>query len=157
MPSVQGPSWSPLREYARDDSLTAAARKYRGRLRLLDVSGCAELTHGAVIEVLRTNPWLTHVTMDEGESDDYKLRLRPRHVRALARTLGARWERWTAAAPSQLSLSPPPPPPPPPVLEVSVEVAGNKELEHLCELLVAGKAEAESEDVSTLGLSLIHI
>ena len=65
--SAQG-GWAPWREDARDDALTAAARKSkaRGGLRRMNVSGCAEVTHGAVIDVLRTNPRLTHLVMDEG-------------------------------------------------------------------------------------------
>jgi hypothetical protein len=38
--------WGGMREDARDDSLSAAANKAGGELRRLDVSGCAEISHG---------------------------------------------------------------------------------------------------------------
>lgn len=142
--SAQG--WSGMREDARDDTLAAAAAKAGGRLRSLDVSGCAELSHKGVIEVLRANPELTHLIMDEGEGDNYRLRLRVHHLIALAHTLGGRGGDGDCgrAGPSAISSCPSP------RLDVSVEIAGNKELEVLREVLVASGDTQATFDVPPL-------
>ena len=59
--------WSPWREEARDDTLRVASAKAKGGLRHFDASGCADITKRAVIDVLKSNPRLTSLVMDEGE------------------------------------------------------------------------------------------
>lgn len=110
--------WSEIREDARDDALLAAVAKARGRLRHLSLVGCASVTPDAVLAALRSNPEVTRLSMHEGESEEYLLRLRPRDLDALA---GAMRERATDGTT--------------PRLEVSVEVAGNRELDALTRLL----------------------
>ena len=108
-PTVQtADGWSEIREDARDDALLAAVAKAGGRLRHLSLVGCASVTPDAVLAALRSNPEMTRLSMHEGESEEYLLRLRPRDLHALA---GAMRERATDGTT--------------PRLEVSVEVAGN--------------------------------
>jgi hypothetical protein len=118
--------WSEIREDARDDALLAAVAKAGGRLRHLSLVGCASVTPDAVLAALRSNPEITRLSMHEGESEEYLLRLRPRDLDALA---GAMHERATDGTT--------------PRLEVSVEVAGNRELDALTRLL-ANAAESTS-------------
>ena len=126
--------WSILREQVRDDSLIAASDKARGRLRTLDVSGCSEVSHNAVISVLQKNQKLMHVKMAEQQADGHRLRIRPRQLVDVARALANR-------ANGTLST-----------LEASVEVAGNRELEALRDVVVdAARARQSSASASTSG------
>ena len=110
--------WSILREQVRDDSLIAASDKARGRLRTLDVSGCSEVSHNAVISVLKKNQKLAHLKMAERQADGHRLRIRPRQLVDIAHALGKRANGT------------------PPTLEASVDVAGNRELEALRDVVV---------------------
>ena len=110
--------WSILREQVRDDSLIAASDKARGRLRTLDVSGCSEVSHNAVISVLKKNQKLAHLKMAERQADGHRLRIRPRQLVDIAHALGKRANGTPAT------------------LEASVDVAGNRELEALRDVVV---------------------
>ena len=126
--------WSMLREQVRDDSLIAASDKARGRLRTLDVSGCSEVSHNAVISVLRKNQKLAHVKMAERQADGHRLRIRPRQLVDVACALGKRANGTPAT------------------LEASVDVAGNRELEALRDVVVdAARAQRSSASASTSG------
>jgi len=120
--------WTMLRETARDDSLIAASKKARGRLRTLDVRGCGEITHDAVISVLRENRNLVHLKMSEVEADSHRLRIRPRQLVDVARALGNRADECGSSS----------------TLEASVEVAGNRELETLRDVVVDAARRATS-------------
>ena len=115
--------WSATREEARDDALHAASVKARGRLRSLDVSGCGQITHAGVIRACENNAHLVNLCMFEGNASDYRLRLRPHHVVAIARALG---ERARASAYSTGA----------PRVVLSVEVTGFRELAALRKTLV---------------------
>ena len=130
--------WTEIREDARDDALLAAVAKSRGRLRHLSLVGCASVTPDAVLAALRSNPEVTRLCMHEGESEEYLLRLRPRDLDALA---GAMRERATEEVT--------------PRLEVSVEVAGNRELDALRRLLANASATA-SAPTAPLAPLVIH-
>ena len=126
--------WSMLREQVRDDSLIAASDKARGRLRTLDVSGCSEVSHNAVISVLRKNQKLAHVKMAERQADGHRLRIRPRQLVDVACALGKRANGTPAT------------------LEASVDVAGNRELEALRDVVVdAARSQRSSASASTSG------
>ena len=124
-----------LREQVRDDSLIAASDKARGRLRTLDVSGCSEVSHNAVISVLRKNQKLAHVKMAERQADGHRLRIRPRQLVDVACALGKRANGTPAT------------------LEASVDVAGNRELEALRDVVVdaAFGSQRSSASASTSG------
>ena len=123
-----------LREQVRDDSLIAASDKARGRLRTLDVSGCSEVSHNAVISVLRKNQKLAHVKMAERQADGHRLRIRPRQLVDVACALGKRANGTPAT------------------LEASVDVAGNRELEALRDVVVdAARSQRSSASASTSG------
>ena len=124
--------WSILREQVRDDSLIAASDKARGRLRTLDVSGCSEVSHNAVISVLKKNQKLAHLKMAERQADGHRLRIRPRQLVDVAHALGKR----ANGTPS--------------TLEASVDVAGNRELEALRDVVVDA-ARAQRTSASTSG------
>ena len=124
--------WTLNREQARDDLFIAAATKAHGRLRTLDVSTCAEITHDAVIKVLRANPNLRHLKMAENEASSYRLRLRPRQFVDAAHGLGKR--ACEGETPS--------------TLVASVEVAGNEELESLRDIVVNAACEETSTSAS---------
>jgi len=64
--STKSHGWGVTREDARNDALLAASAKAGGGLTHLDVSGCAEISQGAVIQVLKANPQLRRLAMDEG-------------------------------------------------------------------------------------------
>ena len=122
--------WSPWREEARDDTLRAASAKAKSELRHFDASGCADITKCAVIDVLKANPRLTSLVMDEGELETalYGLKLRPRHFVALAETMAA---RGCEGGPT-------------PNIDISVEVTGNRELEELRAALEEGTSLGDS-------------
>ena len=122
--------WSPWREEARDDTLRAASAKAKSELRHFDASGCADITKCAVIDVLKANPRLTSLVMDEGELETalYGLKLRPRHFVALAETMAARGCEGE----------------PTPNIDISVEVTGNRELEELRAALEEGTSLGDS-------------
>ena len=125
--------WSILREQVRDDALIAASEKARGRLRTLDVSGCSEVSHDAVISVLKRNRELVHVKMAEHQADGHRLRIRPRQLVDVARALANR-------AKGALST-----------LEASVDVVGNRELEALRDIVVDAAQAQQSASALTSG------
>jgi|TARA_B110000977_G_scaffold201138_1_gene294351 hypothetical protein len=125
--------WTINREQARNDLFIAAAEKVRGRLRTLDVSNCSEITHDAVIRVLRANANMRHLKMNEKETSSYRLRLRPRQLVDAAHGLGNR--ACADEAPSTLSAS--------------VEVVGNEELESLRDVVVKAARQETSTSTST--------
>ena len=135
--------WSPWREEARDDTLRVASAKAKGGLRHFDASGCADITKRAVIDVLKSNPRLTSLVMDEGEVETslYGLKLRPRHLVALAETMAARGRDGGST----------------PRIDISVEVTGNRELEELRKALEEGSSFGDSLQIGGVEVCVVSL